>query len=88
VYTEFIIIFIGLGILLMFSIANLILLIVLLKRGNDMPVRSFNNFTPTPTGYESQAPKAGMGGNIVFCKKCATEFDASQKYCPKCGTAR
>lgn len=25
---------------------------------------------------------------VVFCKKCATQFEASEKYCPKCGTAR
>lgn len=25
---------------------------------------------------------------VVFCKKCATQFDTSMKCCPKCGTMR
>ena len=24
--------------------------------------------------------------NVVFCKNCAMQFDASQAYCPQCGT--
>lgn len=27
-------------------------------------------------------------GNVVFCKKCFNQFDASQRVCPYCGTPR
>lgn len=75
-YTEFLIIYIGLGILALLGIAILILLIMLLKKDQGGYIPQNNNYTPTPTG------------NIVFCKKCAAEFDSSQRACPKCGTPR
>ena len=37
---------------------------------------------PYQPQYQQQA------GNVVFCKNCATQFDASQAYCPQCGTRR
>ena len=81
-YTEFLIIYIGLGILALLGAAILILLIKLLKKDQGGYIPQNNNYAPkvqtaaTPTG------------NIVFCKKCAAEFSSSLRACPKCGTPR
>ena len=82
-YTEFLIIYIGLGILALLGIAILILLIMLLKKGQGVYIPQNNNFI-TPNVQNTATPT----GNIVFCKKCAAEFDSSQRVCPKCGTPR
>lgn len=83
VYTEFLIIYIGLGILLALAIVNLILILVLMKKdsGFSAPRISSQRTMPMP---QTTIP----GGNVVFCKKCAAEFDASQRCCPICGTPR
>lgn len=81
-YTEFIIMYIGLGVLILLAIAILVLLILLFKKEQNVYIpQSHNSFT-----QNSQAPVTS--GNIVFCKKCATEFNSSQRACPKCGTPR
>ena len=82
-YTEFLIIYIGLGILALLGIAILILLIMLLTQDQGVYVPQNNNFI-TPNVQTAATPT----GNIVFCKKCAAEFDSSQRACPKCGTPR
>lgn len=81
-YTEFLIIYIGLGILAVLGIAILILLIMLLKKDQGVYIPQNNNYTP------NVQTTATPNGNIVFCKKCAAEFDSSQRACPKCGTPR
>lgn len=81
-YTEFLIIYIGLGILVLLGIAILILLIMLLKKDQGAYIPQNNNYIP------NVQTTATPSGNIVFCKKCAAEFDSSQRACPKCGTPR
>lgn len=81
-YTEFIIIYIGLGILAVLAIAILVMLILLFKREQVGYIQQSNNYTPVNQTATTTT------GNIVFCKKCATEFDSSQRTCPKCGTPR
>lgn len=76
-YIEFIIAYIGLAITILLLIANLILL---LKR------TSSNASVQSRITAANIAPKEA--GAIVFCKSCAAQFDASQHYCPKCGTPR
>lgn len=81
-YTEFMIIYIGIGFLALLGIAILIMLILLLKKDHGSYIPKNDNYSP------SVQPTAPNTGNIVFCKKCAAEFDASQRTCPKCGTPR
>lgn len=81
-YTEFLIIYIGLGILALLGTAILILLIMLLKRNQSVYIPQNNNITPNAQNVATPT------GSIVFCKKCAAEFDSSQRVCPKCGTPR
>lgn len=84
-YPEFIAIYIGMAII----IAMLAVILVLLFRSNgtkgiSKPTTNsnmnFHNATNNSVNTSS--------GNIVFCKKCATQFDSSQHVCPKCGTPR
>ena len=84
-YPEFILVYIGLVVIIGLAIAILILLIRLLKdKGNK---------TVTPTTYSNknvnpQVEANPASGNMAFCKKCATQFDASERFCPNCGTPR
>lgn len=89
-YTEFIITFIGLGVAISLGVTNLILLIVLLKRSdNSKPMLSGYMAAPQQMPQQSTMSQTSISsGHVVFCKKCATQFDASQKCCPNCGTMR
>lgn len=76
-YPEFIPIYVGLVVIIGLLIT---ILIFLLKRtsGKTSTVQKMmsGNIAPKETGA------------IVFCKNCATQFDASQRCCPKCGAPR
>lgn len=92
-YTEFIIIYILLGILLLLGIATFIFAFLAFKKSNSsfsgkpiISTQSTNNFEQVNT--QSGTTVVPASGNIVFCKKCAAEFDASARCCPKCGTPR
>lgn len=79
-YPEFVPIYIGLVITIGLLVA---ILILLLKKtvNNSKPT----NYVANQNNFEATAP---TGGSIVFCKKCAAQFDSTQKICPKCGTPR
>lgn len=56
-YTEFILIFAGLGIIIVFLLVILILLIVLMKKSsNDLPSGAFMTAPTPPTPNSSSAP--------------------------------
>lgn len=76
-YPEFIPIYVGLAIIIVLLV---VILILVLKRPS--------NRGTMPKGNASHNMSEHNGGNIVFCKNCATQFEASQRYCPKCGTPR
>jgi len=89
-YPEFIAIYIMLAVVILMLGAVIFLLIKVSKnasgKGNSyMPDQNYNNqyyaqqYQPQ---YQQQA------GSVVFCKNCATQFDASQPYCPNCGAMR
>ena len=80
-YPEFIAIYIGLLIIIGMLVT---ILVLILKKQNDNS-RPTANFTARQKNFETNA---SSGGSIVFCKKCAAEFDSTQKCCPKCGTPR
>ncbi|MDM8157039.1 hypothetical protein QUV96_05235 [Amedibacillus dolichus] len=74
-YIEFVVIFICLGIIILLQAA---LLICLLKRTA--------NRTVLPQNVSSIEGRSTS--TVVFCKNCATQYDASLRSCPKCGTPR
>ena len=84
-YPEFIAIYAGLMVLAAMMVVMLVLLIKLIKRSNvGNKAASYVSYAKDYTQNQDMSP----GRNIVFCKHCATEFDAVAKVCPKCGTPR
>ena len=49
--------------------------------------QSRNSGYPSGNNQRQQPPAYGTSG-VVFCKSCATQFDARHKVCPRCGTPR
>ena len=84
-YPEFIAIYVGLAVLIGLGVCILVLLIKLLKNNDGLPMPSQKNMPLVDSHSKSYEPS---GGNMAFCKKCATQFDSSQRCCPKCGTPR
>lgn len=97
-YPEFVPIYIMLVIVILMLGAVLFFLIKLLKdranNGNSYGAPQQNNDLYYGQQYQQpyQAPYQPQyqqqSGSVVFCKHCATQFDASQAYCPQCGTRR
>lgn len=71
-YPEFVVIYVGLVVVLIVSVVNLVFTLKLTKQMKG------NNLSNSLTRV----------GGVVFCKKCATEFDSNSKVCPNCGTVR
>ena len=100
-YPEFIGIYVLLVILIALSVVSIYLQVSRSKNssGNksnfnsNQQNNSFNTQQPRNTAYPSgnsqrqQTPAYGTNG-VVFCKSCATQFDARHKVCPRCGTPR
>jgi NADH pyrophosphatase NudC (nudix superfamily) len=85
-YPEFIPIYAGLAVLIGLCVAILILLVKQSKNisGYTMPKqKKINN-----SGYTNHKSRDLYNSNMAFCKKCATQFSASERFCPKCGTPR
>lgn len=72
-YPEFVAIYVGLVVLFLIVIVNLVLTIKVLKKLGRKANVSVNMNQST---------------GVVFCKKCATEFDSRLRVCPNCGTMR
>ena len=83
-YTEFIIIFVFLGCIGVISIINLVLLIILLSKQGNTNMRTIG----TGTNYIRQGMMNTNHGGAIFCRKCATQYDASYSNCPNCGMPR
>lgn len=83
-YTQFVIIYICLGFLILFSIVSNVLLYVILKRSSDMNFvgNSGKSFSAS-NGYSKVSTKEGA----VFCKNCGNQFSGT-RVCPRCGTMR
>ena len=93
-YPEFIAIYVMLAIAIVLLTVVLIVLLKLLKNGagKGYPMPQQNAYygqqypqQPYQQPYQTQYQQAG---GVVFCQHCATQFDASQAYCPQCGTRR
>lgn len=88
-YPEFIAIYVGLAVLLVFNIVEFILLIVVLKKQNNSFVsRTPQMFSAPQQMAPSQPAQPSSVGNMAFCKKCAAQFAATEKFCPRCGNPR
>lgn len=96
-YTEIMVLFVGIGLIILLLITILILLIILLKKSaGDFPVA----FTAPPVIPSVQVPQGAQqpassltqqqfqANGVTFCKNCYTQFDASVQFCPKCGTPK
>lgn len=84
-YPEFIAIYAGLAVVFVLLVVVMVLLIQLKKRLDAAPTsRSVFDVQPNRPPMSASAPSGG----IVFCKRCAAEFDASEQVCPRCGTPR
>ena len=97
-YPEFIAIYVMLAIVIIMLGAVLFFLMKLLKNGASKgssysaPQQSAEAYYAQQYQQPYQAPYQPQyqqqTGSVVFCKNCATQFDASQAYCPQCGTRR
>lgn len=103
-YPEFVAIYIMLGVIIVVLAVVIFLLIKLMKNGVStsassnpyippvQPVQPMNDHYYQQPQY--QAPQYQMqypqqpASNIVYCKQCSGQFDASQAYCPHCGARR
>ena len=100
-YPEFIGIYVLLAVAIVLSAVSIILQIVHIKNSNHSSDYS-NNYrtekasdrpTQRSSGYSAeskqvQQPASYGSSGVVFCKSCATQFDARHKVCPRCGTTR
>lgn len=94
-YPEFIAIYVGIIVLIVLAV----LILLKLKKLSD---QLDNDVTYTAQGgydmsnaynaqnqYQNQyQTNANMQGQVVYCRNCATQYDASSPYCPACGTPR
>ena len=78
-YTEFIIIFVLLGIVALLLLTVLILQCVILKKLSSGKKKAAQQ--PSASVY-------AIGRGTAICRNCATQFAANEKVCPKCGTTR
>ena len=97
-YIEFIIIYIMLAISIALGVINLVFAL----RGKKEEKDSFTFERPTrqSTSFAQQSqqeqPKTAPQNNnvgsanagVVFCRKCAHQFPADEKFCPCCGTPK
>lgn len=83
-YPEFTPVYVGLLVLFVLVLIVAVLEIIILIRMNNGIISGNRNPKMTYGGGNS----AQSVGNVVFCKNCATEFNAKDKICPKCGTPR
>ena len=78
-YPEFVAIYICLAVIIL-MLALIIFILLKIKSNNDITINA--------TKDSNHAHSVHVTGNTAFCKKCATQFDASERCCPKCGTPR
>lgn len=96
-YPEFIVIYVLLAIAIALLGVLLFFVLKLLKNGGGSQAQSSKtNFNvandvytaPAAQQYQQNAYQGQASGGVCFCKRCATQFDASQSFCPNCGTPR
>lgn len=76
-YPEFIVMYIGIAILL---VLNVIILVFLLKIKSE-GIKSSNSSA-------GNSGNAGMGQQMISCKRCSALFNPALGICPRCGTPK
>lgn len=79
-YPEFVPIYVMLGVAIALLAALIVLAVLILKKLSNRPA--------APVSRGTRPGAAPAGGNVVFCRSCAKQFDGSMRCCPHCGTAR
>ncbi len=96
-YPEFIAIYVMLAVVIVLLFVAIFFLLKLLKNGPSksgsyVDMQQNNAYYGQQYQQQYQQPYQQQyqqqSGGVVFCKHCATQFDASQAYCPQCGTRR
>ena len=80
-YSEFVFIYVALAVLLVLVICIFVMQIIVLNRIK-------RTFSSHAVNVQTMNRNAITNGNVVFCKVCATQYDAYLKRCPKCGAIR
>lgn len=91
-YPEFTIIYILLFVATAVAIASLVLVIIVLKKLSDVEItlstmKKYRDFSPAAPTAQGEIPQP-QNRNVIFCKNCANEYDASLSFCPNCGARR
>ncbi len=86
-YPEFVALYvIGAVIIAMLAVV-IALAFMILKKGPSQNYGSDYSQYYQPQQQYQMPPQNNYGG-VVFCSNCANQYNASQPYCPKCGTPR
>ena len=95
-YPEFIAIYVMLAIILIALGFVIFFLIKIMKDGagsssvsysqNTQPVIN-QQYNVDPAQYQ-QAGQYSSQMSVIYCRQCATQYDASNAYCPNCGARR
>lgn len=80
-YTEFVALYVGIGVIVILQIVLLIILILLLKRVGEMRNKGKRI-------YSASENQIKQGASIVFCSNCGMGFESTEIICPKCGMVR
>lgn len=83
-YPEFTPIYIGMIVILVAILVVLVLQCIVLAKVSKIG-KPRTQAGGAKITYNNNTQPAGK---VVFCQNCATEFDASEKCCPKCGAIR
>lgn len=84
-YEEFIIGYIISGVAVILLAVVIVLQCIILKKLSRSGSRSGeSSYTP----YSKGGAYSDVGRRTAICRNCATQFDATQSVCPKCGTPR
>lgn len=82
--TEFIILYLALGIVAVLMIAVMVLLFSILSKVEKLE----KNGGRAPEASPYNRMSSGAASATVFCTQCATQYDAAHKVCPRCGKPR
>ena len=83
-YIEFVVSYFLIGFLaILLAIVIVLQCIILKKLSRRRPQQQEISYSPY-----TQRSVSGMGGEVVVCRKCASQFASTHRVCPKCGTLR